>query len=97
MSEDLDPKSSKSVLGAALQTLRDFLNPKNTESIQNVLDQAVNKATADNGVLAKAVKMQVEDVLKPLLAEIDGLAKRDSRTRSRYRGARTNYFKGHFV
>jgi uncharacterized protein (DUF2267 family) len=75
LSEDLDPKSSKSVLGAALQTLRDFLNPKNTESIQNVLDQAVNKATADNGVLAKAVKMQVEDALKPLLAEIDGLAK----------------------
>jgi len=94
LSEDLDPKSSKSVLGAALQTLRDFLNPKNTESIQNVLDQAVNKATADNGVLAKAVKMQVEDVLKPLLAEIDGLAKRDSRTRSRYRGARTNDVKG---
>jgi len=27
LSEDLDPKSSKSVLGAALQTLRDFLNP----------------------------------------------------------------------
>jgi len=40
LSEDLDPKSAKSVLGAALQTLRDFLNPKNTESIQNVLDQA---------------------------------------------------------
>jgi len=75
LSEDLDPKSSKSVLGAALQTLRDFLNPKNTESIQNVLDQAVNKATADNGVLAKAVKMQVEDALKPLLAEIGVLAK----------------------
>jgi hypothetical protein len=75
LSEDLDPKSSKSVLGGALQTLRDFLDPKNTESIQNVLDQAVNKATADNGVLAKAVKMQVEDALKPLLAEIDGLSK----------------------
>src|SRR5258708_35822683 len=75
LSEDLDPKSSKSVLGAALQTLRDFLNPKNTESIQNVLDQAVNKATADNGVLAKAVKHQVEDALRPLVSEIDGLAK----------------------
>src|SRR5258707_5357349 len=29
LSGDLDPKSSKAVLGAALQTLRDFLNPKN--------------------------------------------------------------------
>jgi hypothetical protein len=75
LSEDLDPKNSKSVLGAALQTLRDFLNPKNTESIQNVLNQAVNKATADNGVLAKAVKMQVEDALRPLVSEIDELAK----------------------
>jgi hypothetical protein len=35
----------------------------------------VTKATAENGVLAKAVKVQVEDALKPLLAEIDGLAK----------------------
>jgi hypothetical protein len=75
LSEDLDPKSSKSVLGAALQTLRDLLNPKNTDSIQNALDQAVTKATAENGVLAKAVKVQVEDALKPLLSEVDGLAK----------------------
>lgn len=75
LSEDLDPKNAKSTLGNALQSLRDLLNPKNTESIQSSLEQAVNRATAENGILAKAVKAQVEEALKPLLTEIDGLAK----------------------
>lgn len=75
LAEDLDPKNAKSTLGNALQSLRDLLNPKNTESIQGALDQAVTKATADNGALAKAVKAQVEEALKPLASEIDSLAK----------------------
>jgi len=75
LSDDLDPKSSKSTLGIALQSLRDLLNPKNTESIQSALDQAVTKATAENGMLAKAVKAQVEEALKPLVAEVDNLSK----------------------
>jgi hypothetical protein len=52
-----------------------LLNPKNTESIQSSLEQAVSKATAENGILAKVVKAQVEEALKPLLTEIDGLSK----------------------
>jgi len=75
LSDDLDPRNTKSTLGTALQSLRDLLNPKNMESIQGVLDQAVNKATAENGVLAKAVKAQVEEALKPLVSEVDNLAK----------------------
>ncbi|HZP33637.1 MAG TPA: hypothetical protein VFB23_09785 [Candidatus Acidoferrales bacterium] len=75
LAEDLDPKNAKSTLGSALQSLRDLLNPKNTESIQAVLDQAVGKATSESGALAKVVKIQVEEALKPLPFEIDSLAK----------------------
>lgn len=75
LAEDLDPKNAKSTLGSALQSLRDLLNPKNTESIQGALDQAVAKATSESGALAKAVKIQVEEALKPLATEIDSLAK----------------------
>lgn len=75
LAEDLDPKNAQSTLGNALQSLRDLLNPKNTDSIQGALDQAVSKATAENGALAKAVKIQVEEALKALVSEIDSLAK----------------------
>lgn len=75
LSSDLDPNNAKSTLGSALQSLRDLLNPKNTESIQSALDQAVTRATAENGVLAKAVKAQVEEALKPVMSEIDSLAR----------------------
>lgn len=73
--DDLDPKNTRSTLGTALQSIRELLDPKNTESIQGILDQAVTKATADNGVLAKAVKAQVEEGLKPVIAQFDSLAK----------------------
>jgi hypothetical protein len=75
LAEDLDPKNAKSTLGSALQSLRDLLNPKNTESIQAVLDQAVARTTSESGVLAKVVKIQVEEALRPLATEIDSLAK----------------------
>ena len=75
LSDELDPRNAKSTLGSALQSLRDLLNPKNSDSIQSALDQAVYKATAENGVLAKSVKIQVEEALKPLVTEMDGLAK----------------------
>ncbi len=75
LAEDLDPKNAKSTLGSALQSLRELLNPKNTDSIQGALDQAVAKATSESGALAKAVKIQVEEALKPLATEIDSLAK----------------------
>jgi hypothetical protein len=75
LSDELDPRNAKSTLGSALQSLRDLLNPKNSDSIQSALDQAVYKATAENGVLAKSVKIQVEEALKPLVSEMDGLAK----------------------
>ena len=76
LSDELDPRNAKSdSLGNALQSLRDLLNPKNSDSIQSALDQAVYKATAENGVLAKSVKIQVEEALKPLVTEMDGLAK----------------------
>jgi len=75
LSDELDPRNAKSTLGGALQSLRDLLNPKNSDSIQSALDCAVNKATAENGALAKAVKTQVEEALKPLVTEMDGLAK----------------------
>jgi hypothetical protein len=75
LADDLDPKNSKSTLGTALQSLRELLNPKNTDSIQSVLAQVVTEATAENGVMAKAVRSQVEETLKPLLMEIDQLSK----------------------
>src|SRR5215831_4991504 len=71
LSDELDPRNAKSTLGGALQSLRDLLNPKNSDSIQSALDCAVSKATAENGALAKAVKIQVEEALKPLVAEVD--------------------------
>ena len=75
LADDLDPKNAKSTLGGALHSLRELLNPKNTDSVQSVLCQAVAGATTESGTLAKAVKAQVENALKPLLSEIDSLAK----------------------
>jgi hypothetical protein len=75
LSDDLDPSNSRSVLGHALRSFQELLNPKNTDSIQHVLGQAVDRTTADNGTLAKAVKSQVDEALKPLVAEVDRLAK----------------------
>jgi len=54
LKDDLDPKNSQSTLGTALQSLRDLLNPTNTQSIQSALDRAVHLATAENGVLGRA-------------------------------------------
>ena len=73
LSRDIDPHKETSVIGSVLKTLTNLLNPKVSDSIQGSFKAALEKVTADNGALAKAVKSVVSEAVKPLAVEVDKL------------------------
>lgn len=73
LANDLDPGKETTTLGRALQRVRDLLDPKRTDSIQGCLEAAVAKAVAEDGSLAKAVKVVVADATKPLTERVEAL------------------------
>lgn len=73
LTNDLDPGKETTTLGRALQRMRDLLDPKRTDSIQGCLDAAVAKTVAEDGSLAKAVKVVVADAIKPLTERVEAL------------------------
>jgi hypothetical protein len=75
LAQDLDPKSASSTLGMALTTVRTLLDPKHQDSIQSSLDKAVSSLSKSDGALADTVKRCVEDSIRPLKEEVDGLVK----------------------
>lgn len=71
----IDPGKNTTILGGALQALKEVLDPKRSDSVQGVIDAAVRTVTGEDGRLAKAVKAVVADAVKPLADEVDKLAK----------------------
>jgi DNA-binding transcriptional MerR regulator len=75
LTSELDPSRVTSVLGSALQQIRQLLDPNRRDSIQASLIASVNVVSARNGAVASTVKLTVEEAMKPLREEIDRLAK----------------------
>ena len=75
LTEEIDPDKETTTLGKALKTLRDLLDPKRTDSVQNTLEQAVNTVVAKDGALARTVKQVVAEAVNPLATELDRLTK----------------------
>jgi hypothetical protein len=75
LTQEIDPDKETTTLGKALRTLRNLLDPKRSDSVQNTLEQAVKAVTGKEGALAKAVKEVVAEAVKPVASELDKLAK----------------------
>lgn len=75
LTQEIDPDKETTTLGKALKTLRNLLDPKRSDSVQSMLEQAVKTVTGKDGALAKAVKEVVADAVTPLATEVDKLTK----------------------
>jgi hypothetical protein len=75
LTQEIDPDKETTTLGKALKTLRNLLDPKRSDSVQNTLEQAVKAVTGKDGALARAVKDVVAEAVKPVASELDKLAK----------------------
>lgn len=75
LSQDIDPSKETSILGKALNNLKELLDPGRKDSIQGSLESAITSVTAEDGALAKAVKVVVSEAVKPLADEMDRLSK----------------------
>lgn len=73
--QEIDPDKETTTLGKALKTLRNLLDPKRSDSVQCLLEQAIKTITCTDGALAKAVKEVVAEAVNPLATEVDKLAK----------------------
>ena len=72
--QEIDPGRETSTLGKALKTLHELIDSKRTDSVQGLICASVEKVTADDGVLAKAVKAVVAEAVEPLAKEVNRLA-----------------------
>jgi hypothetical protein len=75
LAQDIDPSKETSVLGNAVKTIRELLNPKLSNSIQGAFDSAIKNVTTEKGVLAETVRSVVSEAVKPLAEEVDKLAR----------------------
>lgn len=75
LTQEIDPDKETTTLGKALKTLRNLLDPKRSDSVQSLLEQAVKTVTCKDGALATAVKEVVAEAVNPLATELDRLTK----------------------
>lgn len=75
LAEKIDPDRRSSVLGRALGSIGDLLDPARHDSIQSVLARAVEDVSRRDGALARCVKATVAEAVKPLADEVERLAK----------------------
>lgn len=75
LEKEIDPDKDSSTLGKALRALRTILDPKQSDSVQSTIEQAVKTVTGKDGALAEAVREVVVDAMKPLETEVDRLSK----------------------
>src|SRR5437667_5791870 len=75
LTQEIDPDKETTTLGKALRTLRNLLDPKRSDSVQNTLEEAVKAVTGKDGALARAVKEVVAEAVRPVASELDKLAK----------------------
>ncbi len=75
LAQEIDPDKETTTIGKALKTLRNLLDPKRSDSVQSSLESAVKDVTTKDGALAKTVKDVVAEAVRPLVLEMDKLAK----------------------
>lgn len=73
LDKEIDPRRQDTTLGKALIGIRTMLDPKQTDSIQQVLEKTVQSITADGGKLTTVMNNVLAKELKPLRDEIDRL------------------------
>ncbi len=72
---EIDPARETSVVGRFLNSLRQLLDPKRSDSIQGAFKAALINATKENGILAAAVKNVVSESVKPLTEQVEKLTR----------------------
>jgi hypothetical protein len=75
LTEDIDPARETSVVGRFLQTLRNLLDAKRSDSIQGAFKAALTNVTQENGTLAVAVRNVVAESIKPLAEQVEKLTR----------------------
>ena len=74
LTEEIDPSRESSTLGKALRVLTDLLDPRRTDSVQGIVQTAVQAVATTDGALANVVKKTVADAVAPLANEVNRLA-----------------------
>lgn len=74
MVEEVDPDRESSALGRSVRSIQGLLDPKRTDSVQASIHSALERVTAQDGALAKAVKEVVAESIRPLRENIERLA-----------------------
>ncbi|MEJ1934809.1 hypothetical protein WDZ92_31805 [Nostoc sp. NIES-2111] len=75
LTQDIDPAKETSVVGRFLQTLRNLLDAKRSDSIQGAFKTALANVTKENGTLAIAVRNVVAESIKPLAEQVEKLTR----------------------
>ncbi|MGF1988907.1 MAG: hypothetical protein RMY62_013700 [Nostoc sp. ZfuVER08] len=83
LTQEIDPARETSVVGRFLNSLRQLLDAKRSDSIQGAFKAALINATKENGTLATAVKNVVSESVKPLAEQVEKLTReiRDQQVR----------------
>ncbi|MDZ8238653.1 MAG: hypothetical protein RMZ69_16005 [Nostoc sp. ChiQUE01a] len=83
LTQEIDPARETSVVGRFLNSLRQLLDAKRSDSIQGAFKAALINATKENGTLAAAVKNVVSESVKPLAEQVEKLTReiRDQQVR----------------
>ncbi|MEH2450752.1 hypothetical protein [Nostoc sp.] len=75
LTHEIDPARETSVVGRFLNSLRQLLDAKRSDSIQGAFKAALVNATKENGTLAVAVKNVVSESVKPLAEQVEKLTR----------------------
>ncbi|ACC83659.1 hypothetical protein [Nostoc punctiforme] len=75
LTHEIDPARETSVVGRFLNSLRQLLDAKRSDSIQGAFKAALINATKENGTLAVAVKNVVSESVKPLAEQVEKLTR----------------------
>jgi hypothetical protein len=69
----IDPRRRDGALGKAIAEIQTMLDPKHDDSIQRVLEEAVEDIASDDGALVVAVQKTLNAELKPMQEEVSRL------------------------
>lgn len=71
---EIDPRRPDTTLGKAIATITGLLDAQREDSVQKVLEKAVQSVASDDGCLVAGLKRLLPTLLKPLQDEVDRLA-----------------------
>lgn len=74
LTDEIDPEKDASKLGRVIRAVTNLLDPQRRDSIQGVLADAVRNVVDRDGLLAKTVRVVVEEAVKPLADEVNQLS-----------------------